>query len=85
MLSDEDKKDVIANKANFTCEQIEKELAAIGFRKGVNFSLQNSTFEQPQAQTGNGLEGQITFALANGKGNSLPDWVQQVKAKEAQI
>lgn len=38
MLSDEDKKNVIANKANLTALEIKSQLALIGFEKGVNFS-----------------------------------------------
>lgn len=39
MLSDEDKKDVIDNKANYTLEEIESKLAVICFHKKVNFSM----------------------------------------------
>jgi len=37
MLSDEDKKNVIENKANYTLEDIEKELSVICVRKKVSF------------------------------------------------
>ena len=37
MLSDEDKAEVIANKANYTVEDIEEKLSVICFRKKVNF------------------------------------------------
>lgn len=43
MLSDDDKKDVIDNKANYTVEDIEKKLSVICFRKKVNFNLEDNS------------------------------------------
>ena len=37
MLSDEDKADVIANKRQFTCDEIEAKLALIYVQKNVDF------------------------------------------------
>lgn len=39
MLSDEDKKDVIEHKDEYSLETIKSKLAVIGFEKGVNFSV----------------------------------------------
>lgn len=43
MLSDEDKKDVIEHKSEYSLEEIESKLALIGYRKGVNFNLDTSS------------------------------------------
>ena len=39
MLSEEDKADVIANIDTYSLDEIEAKLSTIGFRKGINFSL----------------------------------------------
>ena len=43
MLSDEDKKDVIENKSNYSLDDIEAKLSVICVRKKVNFDLDNSS------------------------------------------
>lgn len=43
MLADEDKADVIANKANYTVEEIEEKLSVICFRKKVKFDLNDTS------------------------------------------
>jgi hypothetical protein len=43
MLSDEDKKDVIENKTNYTLDEIKSKLAVICFEKKVNFGLENTS------------------------------------------
>ena len=70
MLSDEDKADVLANKANYTVEDIEEKLSVICFRKKVNFELEdnsknNNKIEQPA----------VTFNMSNLGGASKPDWL----------
>ena len=72
MLSDEDKADVISNKANYTVEDIEEKLSVICFRKKVNFELENNSkndnkIEQPA----------VTFNMSN-LGGSKPAWLQAV-------
>ena len=69
MLSDDDKAEVIANKANYTIEDIEEKLSVICFRKKVNFELEdnsknNNKIEQPA----------VTFNMSN-FGASKPDWL----------
>ena len=46
MLSDEDKKDVIEHKAEYSLETIKSKLAVIGFDKGVNFSKEAPKVEE---------------------------------------
>ena len=72
MLSDEDKAEVISNKANYSVEEIEEKLSVICFRKKVNFELEdnsknNNKIEQPA----------VTFNLSN-LGASKPDWLRAV-------
>ena len=69
MLSDDDKAEVLANKAQFTVEEIEEKLSVICFRKKVNFELEdnsknNNKIEQPA----------VTYNLSN-LGASKPDWL----------
>jgi len=69
MLTDEDKADVLSNKANYTVEEIEEKLSVICFRKKVNFELEdnsknNNKIEQPA----------VTFNMSN-LGASKPDWL----------
>jgi hypothetical protein len=79
MLSDEDKADVLANKANYTVEDIEEKLSVICFRKKVNFELEdnsknNNNVEQPA----------VTYNMSNLGAASKPDWliaVDNAKAK----
>ena len=77
MLDEDDKKDVIANKANYTVEEIEEKLSVICFRKKVNFDLEdnsknNNKIEQPA----------VTFNVSN-LGASKPDWLIAVDNSKA--
>lgn len=72
MLSEEDKKEVIEHKSEYTVEQIEEKLALIGYRKGVNFSL-----EEPK-ENDNKKEESITTYNIN-EAESVPDWVKAVE------
>lgn len=79
MLSDEDKADVIANKANYSVEDIEEKLSVICFRKKVNFDLEdnsknNNKTEQPA----------VTFNMSN-LGASKPDWLIAVDNAKARL
>ena len=72
MLSDDDKAEVLSNKANYTVEEIEEKLSVICFRKKVNFELEdnsknNNKIEQPA----------VTFNMSN-LGASKPDWLRAV-------
>lgn len=72
MLSDEDKAEVISNKANYSVEDIEEKLSVICFRKKVNFDLENTS------KNNNSTEQPIvTFNVSN-VGASKPDWLTAV-------
>ena len=73
MLSDDDKAEVISNKANYTVEEIEEKLSVICFRKKVNFELEDNSkndikIEQPA----------VTFNMSNLGAASKPDWLKAV-------
>ena len=68
MLSDEDKKDVVENKAQYSLEDIEAKLSVICVRKKVNFELEDDTADVA-----------TTFSLSDAKTESLPAWINAVK------
>jgi len=72
MLSDEDKKDVIEHKRDYSLDDIEAKLAVIGLHKGVNFSLENEE---------NHSDG-VQVDVNNAGNDSTPDWVNAVLAVE---
>ena len=67
MLSDEDKKDVVENKAQYSLEDIEAKLSVICVRKKVNFELEDNTTNVA-----------TTFSLSEQQ-DSLPAWINAVK------
>ena len=72
MLSDEDKKDVIENKAKYSLDEIEAKLSVICVRKKVNFDLTSDSEEQ-QTPT--------TFSLdsLDMSEAGLPEWLKAVE------
>ena len=77
MLSDEDKKDVIENKANYSLDEIKSKLAIIGFEKKVNFSLETEDKEEEKSN-----DASLTYNLqgAAEDNNGLPAWLKAVQA-----
>ena len=73
MLSDEDKQDVVTNKAQYSLEDIEAKLSVICVRKKVNFDLDN-TSEQANENTA-----PITYNLDSHQADSLPAWLRAVE------
>lgn len=80
MLSEEDKKDVLENKRNYSLEQIEEKLAVICFRKKVNFDLDTSSKNEDK-QT----EEVVTIFNYNNENDSTPDWVKQVEETQKKL
>jgi hypothetical protein len=70
MLDEEDKKDVILNKANYTIDEIEAKLSVIYTKK--NFAAEKEKVPNP-AKT----EEVVTYTI-NETTNDLPDWVKAV-------
>lgn len=75
MLSDEDKKDVISNKSQYTLEQIEEKLSVICVRNKVSFEL-DSEADEAKDDSSNPI---TTFNL-DGAVESVPGWVQAIRA-----
>ena len=73
MLSEEDKKDVIAKKSEYTLDDIEKELSVICVRKKVNFNLNNETESNKEDPI-------TTFNLNSLEESGLPAWLQAVES-----
>ena len=73
MLSDEDKADVIANKANYTLDDIEAKLSIICVRKKVNFDLEDNSKQDNKEE-----DVTTTFALSNVE-SDVPAWVSALK------
>lgn len=74
MLSDEDKKDVIDHKTEYSLEEIESKLSVICFRKKINFNL-NNTSDTDSADT---QEEPITTFNLNNNNESVPAWISAV-------
>lgn len=73
MLSDEDKADVIANKANYTLDDIEAKLSIICVRKKVNFDLEDDSKQDNKEE-----DVTTTFALSDVE-SDVPAWVSALK------
>ena len=71
MLSDEDKKDVVENKAKYSLEEIESKLSVICYRKKVNF-------ESNEVETKNNDTQDVTTYNLNTV-ESTPAWVKALK------
>ena len=74
MLSDEDKQEIVDNKANYTIEEIEEKLSVICFRKKVKFDLENSS------NFNNNTESLVTYSnhSAHGADSEKPAWLSAV-------
>ena len=75
MLSDEDKKEVVENKANYSLNEIEEKLSVICFRKKVNFDLSDNDENQNNIENNTVA---VTFNLSN-DGESTPAWIAALK------
>ena len=75
MLSDEDKKDVIENKSQYSYDEIEAKLSVICFRKKVNFNLDNDTEDNHEAEQSAPT---VTFNL-NETENSVPAYISALR------
>lgn len=71
MLSDEDKADVIANKAQYSLDEIESKLSVICVRKKVNFTVDEEK-AQPEEEV------VTTFNLGDVDSN-VPSWIKAVR------
>ena len=79
MLSDEDKKDVIEHKSEYSLEEIESKLALIGYRKGVNFNLDTSS-ENEESTVEEDENPVTTFDIKATEDSTVPEWVKAVES-----
>ena len=75
MLSDEDKKDVIENKAKYSLDDIESKLSVICFRKKISFDLSNK-----EEVTENNINSVVTYNLNETEASAVPAWIKAVQA-----
>lgn len=73
MLSDEDKKDVIENKSNYSFEDIKAKLSIICFDKKVDFNLDKAQKKEIEKTT------PVTYNLNNHEQDELPAWLRVVE------
>ena len=77
MLSDEDKKDVIENKNQYTLEEIESKLAVICFKKKVNFNLDSTSKNEDTTEE---TDSPVTTFNVNNTEDLTPDWIKAVES-----
>ena len=75
MLSDEDKAEVVENKAKYSLEDIEAKLSVICVRKKVNFDLDDTS------KNDNIVEEKevMTYNVSNNESTSIPAWISALK------
>lgn len=77
MLSDEDKKDVIANKANYSLKEIKAELSMICVDKKVNFNLESDNV---------GSDKPLTYNLnSQADASNKPAWLKAVEDTQKRL
>ena len=80
MLSDEDKKDVVENKSNYTLDEIKSKLAVICYDKKVSFVVEK---EEPVKEEVSNQAAPLTFNLESGQ-SELPAWLEAVEQRSKQ-
>lgn len=75
MLSDEDKANVVANKANYSLKEIKAELSMICVDKKVNFNFENDKeMDKP-----------MTYNLSQSETTSKPAWLKAVDVQKERL
>ena len=75
MLSEEDKAEVVENKANYSLDEIEAKLSVICVRKKVNFDLDDTSKNDNTVEE----ENVMTYSLSNNDMSSTPAWITALK------
>ena len=75
MLSNEDKQEVIENKANYSLDDIEAKLSVICVRKKVNFDLDDTSKNDNTVEE----ENVMTYSLSGNDMTSTPAWITALK------
>lgn len=73
MLTDEDKADVIANKAKYSLDEIEAKLSVICVRKKVNFDLNDDTSKDED------VDSEVTTYTLGNEESSTPAWISALR------
>ena len=80
MLSDDDKKDVIENKSNYSLDDIEAKLSVICVRKKVNFDLEDSSKNEDKIETEEKEEAAVTYSLNDSDSTTtVPAFIQALR------
>ena len=79
MLTDEDKADVITNKANYSLKEIKAELSMICVDKKVNFSAETETEAEVV------INKPLTYNLNQSETVSTPAWVKAVEDTQKRL
>ena len=79
MLSEEDKKDVIEHKSEYSLEDIKSKLAVICFEKKVNFNLGTSS-ENEESIVEEDENPVTTFDIKATEDSTVPEWVKAVES-----
>jgi hypothetical protein len=80
MLNDEDKKDIIANKSNYTLDEIEAKLSVVYTRQ----QLAQSASQKEESAAPEVKSEVVTYSLGDTSAN-VPDWVKAVKETEENL
>ena len=75
MLSEEDKKEVIENKAKYSLDEIESKLSVICVRKKVNFDLEDTSKNDSIVE-----ETPVTTFNLNEAEGAVPAWIKALRA-----
>ena len=75
MLSDEDKAEVVENKAKYSLEDIEAKLSVICVRKKVNFDLDDTSKNDNTVED----EKVMTYNISETDNTSTPAWISALK------
>ena len=76
MLSDEDKKDVVANIDTYSLDDIEAKLSIICVRNKVSFNLDDDKNEGKDP---------MTFSLNGGMNDDAPAWVKALRSVASEM
>lgn len=79
MLSDEDMKDVLEHKSEYSLEEIKTKLALIGFEKRVNFGLVVDSENEEQVESTDATP-VTTFDIKATQDSTTPEWVRAVES-----
>ena len=78
MLTDEQKKNVVDNIDKYSVQDIEKELAVICFRNGINFAPEEETKDESHSNT-------FSLDSATNDDESIPEWLKVALATKEDI